>query len=502
MITHRDIKDVSYLNTASVKKHQSITSNDLFWPFYLWRVSAPKENRPLNIFQMLILKLIRTNCTSFDKLCLYSNLDKELIRYIVSQLINDGYLDDWRLTEKGSSILNGNVDNDSTEKRSYYLIQDATSNTLIPRALNTLSFIENIDLSSSYPKFVKNRGTGKSISPYLIRDTKTVLQPNAEQMSQCMRSYRRTKNELTQANIYIPEATIENSQSIDFIENTPIYAFIHLKLFSINNAERQWYISDPSGLTASVSELNIAAEILAAKNKDFAKRINKVLGIDEEGKVVSYNEQQKKFEEQVNIQVLSQYSWAQTYPTVERHIKGMLRVKMQVTSDAKPNFELIDSLLSEQQRVLEAWLKELIAPNRNNEEWKIFVKGRHADGKTRFENDRALLKEIYKRVDGVTDEVAYQLATVAPGRIQNALQYGEQSLKALLAAALLKAPNTIESITKEYPSWLEKVIVLANDRNEYSSHAGKKAIEKEIVLEHLASVEVLLAVIEQFIGSK
>jgi hypothetical protein len=72
MISHKDIQDVSYLRNKENQKVEYIVSKDMFWPFYLWRVSAPKEKAPLNIFQMLIIRLIRADCNAIDKLCLYN----------------------------------------------------------------------------------------------------------------------------------------------------------------------------------------------------------------------------------------------------------------------------------------------------------------------------------------------------------------------------------------------------------------------------------------------
>lgn len=97
MITHKDIQEVCYLK-SKLNRYQN--EKDIFWPFYLWRVAAPKSKPSLNIFQMLVLKLILAGCRDNEKLCRYSNLDKELIKYILAQLTNDGYLDGWKQTEK------------------------------------------------------------------------------------------------------------------------------------------------------------------------------------------------------------------------------------------------------------------------------------------------------------------------------------------------------------------------------------------------------------------
>jgi hypothetical protein len=501
VISHNDIKNVSYIKNKEGKRVNYSAAKELFWPFYLWRVTAPKEQVPLNIFQMLVLKLVRAGTTTLEKLCLYSNLDKELVRYILAQLTNDVYLTEWNLTAKAISLLDGKEVNENAETGSYYLIQDAISGNLIPRVMSSLPFIENVDFSEKFPKFIESKGTGRISKPMLIQNTQPPKQPSAEQMSMCLRAYRRELNQLKQADVYVPEASKKFSTSIEFIEESAISVFAHIRLFSTYGGERLWYLSDPTGLTMSVPELNAIAEELIAKNKLFASKVNDVMGIAEEGKVVGYREQQQKFEVQAKTELLSRYSWVQKYPLIEKHLLGMLRLKIEILTEKTTRFELFDSLLSEQQRVLEAWLKTIIEPRESNTQWHIFVVdwgGSHP----KLQMNRRILKEVYLRVDGVSDGVAKQLATVTAGRVQHALTDGGQSLKALLAAALIKAPNVIESINSKYPGWLELIIDLANDRNKFASHAGGKNIEKEVVISHLTSVERLLDLIEKFLGSK
>lgn len=501
MISHNDIKNVSYIKNKEGKKVNYSAAKELFWPFYLWRVIAPKELAPLNIFQMLVLKLLRAGCNTIEKLCLYTNLDKELVKYILAQLTNDGYLTEWNLTQKAVSLLEGKEYNGTTETSSYYLVQDAISGNLIPRVLSTLPFIENVDFTEKFPKFVESRGTGRISKPLLIQNTLPAKQPTAEQMSICLRAHRRELNQLKQADLSVPESNQNLSTSIEFIEDSPISVFAHIRLFSTYGGDRLWYLSDPTGLTISVPELNDVAEKLIVKNKLFASKVNEVMGIAEDGKVVGYNEQRQKFEEQAKTELFSQYSWVQQYPLIEKHVKGMLRLKIEVLSEKVPRFELVDALLSEQQRVLEAWLKTIMQPSESNTQWHIFVVKWEVNHPS-FQMNKRILKEIYLRVDGVSEEVAYRLATVKAGNVRSALTTGEQSLKPLLAGLFLKFPHVIEAINKKFPTWLDLIISLAEDRNKFASHAGGKTINKDVVINHLASVETLLAVIEKFLGSK
>jgi len=501
MISHRDIQNVCYLKSSVNNQAYYDKQQDVFWPFHLWRVAAPKEEAPLNIFQMLLLKLVKAGCTANDKLCLYSNLDKELVKYILAQLTNKGFLDGWNVTEKAVSLFEGKELN-TQETSSYYLIQDATSGKLMPRVLSSLPHIDNMDFSAQFPRFVVSKGSGKLAKPLLVKNTQRAEQPTAEQMNVCLRGHRRVLNQLKQADLYVSDADLNVSYSIEFIEQEPIAVFMHTRLFSTITGERSWYLSDPTGLTETLPELNEVAEKVIETNKSFASRVNDVIGIAEEEHVTSYQEQILQFEEQAKVELLSKYPWVQKEPLIEKHLLGMLRLKKQVEFESSPRFELLDGLLSELQRVLEAWLKKMINPVEANSEWKVFVKEWAGKHPIKYQENRRIREEVFCRVDGVSKEVGYQLSTVPPKSIRSALTHGTQSLKPLIAGMLLKHPSIVEAINNKYPEWLDLIIPLANDRNKFASHAGGKSISKENVMEHLSSVDELLIVLERFLGSK
>ncbi|WP_445778066.1 hypothetical protein [Shewanella sp.] len=497
MITHRDVQDVCYLK-SKLNRHQ--IEKDLFWPFYLWRVAAPKSKPSLNIFQMLVLKLILAGCRDVEKLCRYSNLDKELIRYILAQLTNDGYLDGWSHTDKAKDLFLG-VEESTNEKTSYYILQDATTGKLMPRILSTFPHIEDMDFSEPFPKFRLSKGSGKLVKPLLINNTVQPEVPTAEQMNSCLRSYRRVLNQLNQADFYISDNTLEVTYSIEFIEPEPIAAFIHTKLFSTITGERSWYLSDPTGLTETLTELNDVAEQLLISNKHFASRVNEVMGIAQDEHTLNYKQQEQIFEEQAKVELLSNYPWVQKYSLIEKHVLAALRFKNQVEQCLSPRSEILEGLLSELQKIIEAWLKILIKPNEANNDWQVLVM-RWNGNRPIFQHDKRLIGQIYLEVSGVSEYAAKRLATVRGGNVQSAMTTGNQSLKPMLAAMLLTFPKVVEQLTMQLHNWLDKAIQLADDRNKKASHASGEVLTKEEVLSHLDSVDDFLKVLERILGSK
>lgn len=497
MITHKDIQDVCYLKNK-LNRYQN--EKDIFWPFYLWRVAAPKSKPSLNIFQMLVLKLILAGCHDNEKLCRYSNLDKELIKYILAQLTNDGYLDGWKQTEKARELFLG-VENSTNEKTCYYMLQDATTGKLLPRVLSTLPHIESMDFTERFPQFVRSKGSGKLVKPLLISNTVKPEAPTSEQMNTSLRAYRRVLNQLKQADFYVSDDTLEVSYSIEFIEPEPIAAFIHTKLFSTISGERSWYLSDPTGLTETLPELNDVAEQLLASNKNFASRVNEVMGIAEDEHTLNYKQQEQLFDEQAKVELLSNYPWVQEHSLVEKHVLATLRLKNQVVQSQTTRPEVLEGLLSELQKIVEAWLKTFMKPNEARSDWEVLVM-RWNGNRPIFQHDKRLIEQIYLGVSGVSAHAAYRLATVRGGNVRSAMTRGDQSLKPMLAAMLLTFPKDVEQLSTQLPNWLDNAVQLADDRNKKASHASGEVLSKEEAMSHFESTIELLAVLESFLGSK
>ena len=542
MISHQDIEDASYLKSSMNNKVYFERKRDLFWPFYLWRVTAPKEKPPLNIFQTLLLKLVRAGCNANDKLSLYSNLNIDLIRHILQELMSEGYLINWSLTEKAVLFLEGKEVN-TQETSSYYLIQDVISGTLMPRVLSSLSNIEGMDFSKEYPQFRENRAKGKLTKPFLVRHNQQPeqSQPTAEQMNVCLRSYKREKNRYKQANMYDSDEAFEDD-SIEFIEDRPIAVFMHMRLFSAAG-DQPWYLSDPTGLTPALAELRESADKLIKLNKPFATLINHVMGIaahetlpidelspeirtkpesphgvtgsnETDNGVDDPNRHIDKKRDLVNEhaekRLSERYSWVKEYEPIRKEIFKALVLKIDIEYiDTSDNTQIskskeveklifIEGLIGYLQKTVEALVKTLNKPNKSNKEWESLVIEWDGYKPKKYQTDKKLLKTMYEEA-GASKQEAEQLKHVRCGYIQRAAQHGDTSLKALLAGMLLASPKEVKKevnqISKEYPDWLDKMLKLTTDRNE-ASHASRNQVTKDQAFGHFKSVEDLLIVMQ------
>jgi len=502
-MNHNDIKNVTYLNVVKPASFSYVKQRDVFWPFFLWRVLAPKNQPALDVFQVLILKLLKAGCSSEGSICEYSNLDnvlvgKLLLDLMAADLTYGKIKGEWKITQKGRDSLKG-VEAESNETMSYYLVQDALTGQLLPRVLTRLSYIDSMDFSEKYPAFIISRSSGKKSRPLLIETSKTnIEQPSVEQMSDCLRGFRRDQNKLIQKDMCVSDKQQKIKNSISLIEDEAIPVFIHLKLFSVCSGERSWYLSDPTGLTTTVPELNDIAEQVLISNKVFASSINNVLGIADKDHASDYLKQKDKFSESAKLELHSNYSWTQSHDMIREQVLGMLRIKKEVEFEKKPKQEQLRSLLSELHNVIEAWIKTILRPDKKNTEWRKLP-----SPKEHREDRDKLAQELYLRTEGVSTYVAQRLATVRRGSIQAALTMGNQSLKPLLSAMILKFPWVVEQLNREYSDWLDLSVQLSDDRNTKGSHANSKGevLTKEEIMNHVESVERLLAVSEKLIGS-
>jgi len=499
MINHKNLENISYIASKTPAGLYTEARKELFWPFFLWRVLAKKVEEPLNVFQLLVLKLVKAGCAENEKLVEYCNLDKELVKYILVELTNDEYLEGWRLTDKAHDLLNGE-EISSSESCVYYIVQDATTLKLLPRVLTTIPYLDGVSVKDGKPCFVKNRSSGREIKPYLIKKAKPAVKPTVEQVIDSLRGYRRTISQLDQIDEFTPENELNDHAEIEFIEEDAIPVYCNLSLFSTVSGDRPWYLSDPTGLSHSLSELNEIAEQLLEKDKGFSARVDDVLGIADSEKESTYKEKTRYFEEKAKTELFSNYTWVSKNEVITKHTLAMLRFKIQAEGEPKPHSALLEALLSELQKVIEAWLKSFIKPDRNNTDWHVLVT-RWNSGKPVYQHNKALTKEMYLRIDGVSEFSAKCLSTVNGGTLTYALTKSGQSLKPMLAALLLSHPNVHLQINREFPSWLDAMVSLANDRNNKASHASGQYLTKEDAFIHVRAVDQLLTVLEKLLGN-
>ena len=486
MRNHKDLESVEYIKPPS-RSYYDTKPQNLWWPFWAWRIIAPEEADETDIFQELILRLIKAGSHEIGELVKYSCLHRELVIHLIAILDGKGLLQGWELTEQGEkAVVDGYQRSDKVN--TYYLLQDADSGKLVPRVFRSLRYIDNVTVNESKVSYLQSRSSGRNVRPYILRTSRnTPVQPSVDEVYDAIRSHRLDRNRLNQAGLDSDAMTLFEDQ-IELLDDDPFPVYMHLQLFTELGGKRPWYISDPANLLPSLDMLNRVADTRLETDKFFAERVDEILGISIDKEANTYDDVNTQIDEKIKAQLIMNYSWVSHFPQVEKYVLLMLKDKQVLECAAEKAPWMRERLVSSMHLVCESIVKMLSPPDEKNEEWK----------KIRFEDERKnrrLIKEIYLCCDAVDDQIADNFSFIRSGQIKGAMQRGDQSLRQLLAAMVLTIPHIVMEIERVVPGWLNQAISLGKSRNK-ADHANDHIIDDKDVSVHLEFIEKILKFIE------
>lgn len=486
MRNHKDLESVEYIKPLS-RNYYDTKPQNLWWPFWAWRIIAPEEADETDVFQELILRLIKAGAQDRVKLEKYSCLHSEFVIHLIAILEGKGLLQGWELTEKGEkAVVDGYQRSDKVS--TYYLLQDADSGKLVPRVFRSLSYIDNVTVDKNKASYLHSRGSGRNVRPYILRTSRDApIQPSVDEVYDSIRSHRLDRNRLSQAGLDSDAMTLYEDQ-IELLDDDPFPVYMHLQLFTELGGERPWYISDPTNLLPSLDMLNRVADNRRETDKFFAERVDELLGISIDKEANTYDDVNMQIDEKIKAQLIMNYSWVSHFPQVEKYVLLMLKDKQVLECAAEKAPWMRERLVSSIQLVCESIVKMLSPPDEKNEEWK----------KVHFKdewNNRRQIKDIYLQCDAVDDQLAFNFSKIRSGQIKVAMKKGDQSLRQLLAAMVLIIPQTVMEIERSIPGWLNRAMLLGESRNK-AEHANDQIVGDKEVSDHIEFIERLLNCIE------
>ena len=486
MRNHRDLESVEYIKPPSRDFYDTKPQN-LWWPFWAWRIIALDEADETDIFQELVLRLIKAGSHEIGELAKYSCLHKEFIIHLIAVLDGKGLLQGWELTELGEeAVVDGYQRSDKVS--TYYLLQDADSGKLAPRVFRSLSYIDNVTVNENKVSYLQSRGSGRNIRPYILRTFRdTPIQPSVDEVYDAIRCHRLDRNRLNQAGLDSDAMTLYEDQ-VELLDDAPFPVYMHLQLFTELGGERPWYISDPANLLPSLDMLNHVADNRLETDKFFAERVDEILGISIDKEANAYDDVNAQIDERIKAQLIMNYAWVSRVPQVEKYVLLMLKDKQVLEGASEKMPWMRERLASSMQLVCESIVKMPSPPNERHEEWK----------KVHFKNElnnRRQIKDIYLQCDAVDDQLAFNFSKIRSGQIRAAMQTGNQSLRQLLAAMVLTIPQIVMEIERSIPGWLNRAMLLADSRNK-AEHANEHIIGDKEVSDHIEFIERLLKFIE------
>jgi len=500
MITHKMLEDVEYLKAPANFKDLGRT-RDLWWPFWAWRIVAPKENKESDLLMELMLRLINAGVKDRSRLAKLSCLEEEFVAHLLVLLTEHGYIANWQVTDDGKFYLEKGYQRDN-DFQSFYLLQDPETKKIIPRVLKKLPFIENVFFDGGYPFYIKNRKTGRQIKPFLVREfSESTSQPSSDSIYEAIRKHRIDNNKVKQAEFEYEDVGLMPDQ-VSLLDEMPISVYMNLKLFTGLGGERAWYLSDPTGLLPSLRDLNEVADKRLKSDKGLLKLVESLIGDSLTENERSYLEHQKQLDEHAKIQLMSEYSWATKNASVEKYVLRMLKDKIQIESNKSSRPEALnesfENYLSNLQKICEAIMKILISPNKERFEWEVLeYPETYQKSKVRTrELGRQQKKALFIQSGIEDDDIAWNLSGVKMFDIKIAMQTGEKSLRQLVAAFVLLHSGAVHDLNTALPNWSGRMLALARARNTKSAHANIEEHDASEIQVYDSFVESLLKYVE------
>lgn len=437
----------------------------LLWPVLVHRVLYPEVRRPqLNLFQRAVFGLIRARTTRVEAIAELTGLHPSLIRLILAQ----GESNDWlapevhTLTEKGLRLLDDEEDELSNLK-SGYLLQDAITGQLWPRMVAQLNEMEARDPAAKYPEFLAERKTGKLIKPYVLRYRKREFHPvDNQSLMKAYRDYRedfRFSQQLGLAGQLPAQIRLQGVQRLD---DTPWAARALIWITANEEGAELWSVKDPFDLRDEAWWLREPLNQMVEQDSNLLRNLAPLVGLPQ-AESQSVEEWLASLQKQTDLQVLIEYPWAERQPDIKRYLAALLARKEKLLQGDCGEHEIAAAMM-ECQKLLEVVMQWLIRS------YPAAV-GQLPKQK---KHDAGLNQRILSALEipAFTEDVIGQLSRQKLDQIVRACSSPSASLKALLFAAamgVLGASQHPLKLLSERDLQLHKLLELADLRNQ-SSH--------------------------------
>ncbi len=471
----RAIKEASYKHTF------------FLWPVWVWKVLAPisDQHKSLNIFQRTILGLIQAGKTDAQEIADWMGLEKELVVFIyASQLQPNGWVDTkGQLTTNGENILDSELDK-RRELKTCFIFQDAITGQLWPRVITEFPDVEPTGFNDKgFPEFQRVRETGKAITPLVLepqqRTVSNQSRPNISLFKEAIRQANTTVHNMSARAELEAGVTKLNLSEFDLVEQEPSKAFV---LSWISKDPDQFYnVADPVAVSQIDDWIIQAPNQLATRNVLFANQLKRLIGhtINESE---TWEQMQKRLQEQANFEVLIDYPNIQMVPNLERYLGAVMRRKtlLEEQRDGEyVNAEDCDELMGSCQKAFESCFKYLL------KKWPIQHKAVINQKWTKQELQLALKKIVSNILDGQTLK---DLEGVKAGSVYYAANSQDQgvSLRPLIVATLFTLPthsqHPFANMTPDELS-LKSIVEISKERDQ-TSHASGHQIALEQAITH------------------
>ena len=485
-------KNTQILDYSPHSQQRWRTRQYLLCPVLSYRIIVPiTTSKEPNFLEKAILNLNKIGAYTADELGEIIEIDPQLAALIVSQLIDQKYLDNQgKLTQKGEKVLEGIVFQ-TEEMIAGYIFQNPITGELYPRFLQQLNYAETKRNQSGFPDLVYGT-TGKpkyerAFMPLPI-DNPIISQPSAQEILKAIhghnKSLRNQDSYDEEENYAFPKNQINK---VSFIEEeaTPFWVTTYLYIPENQTEENEWYVCDPFGLGDSIwLQRRLEKQIKNSQPESLNHWFRNFLKQGRETVSDHHWEEYQSFQKQ--LQDDAKFLVEEKLTLV---IKDYDQIFQQLVSMEKTNLEI--EALQNSENIPKDKLEEVMIKAQKVAETVLIQLGKdyptqgncHLLSEANRLHNRTLIQEIANTLN-FNKNLPKTLTDVKPGKVKNVAETGHGSLRPLLLATLFTAAkqpsHPLRNVATQNPNLLIELDTLAKLRDQ-SSHSNQHSLTLEQV---------------------
>jgi hypothetical protein len=483
----------AYLNYSSKPRGKA---RAVLWPVLVHRVLYPEVKQPkMNLFQKVVIRLIRAKTHDPQDIAALTGFHTNLITLIQAQLLSRGWINGkaTELTESGLNAIN-EEDEQSEQLASGYLFQDAWTGKLWPRIDKRLAITEPTNPGEKFPKFSRNRKTGKFLHPFkpFFKGVNHSM-PTTQDALRSWQDYRSDYRAAQQLYGASQIAELVKLPGLSYQSGKPESAWVLVWITPSQNS-KLWSIKDPFAIRDEAWWLADSLPSLIESDRNLARKLGELIGQPEpDHQTVS--EWLLSLQDQADLQVILEYPWAKNEPDIVAAL-SVLITRQATLENGQNHKNDLEAAINEAQKLLEVLMQWLI---------KAFPANMGSLPKQQSNNhdhNKQILLAL--ELPAFTEVTCIVLSRQSLQSAVKSLHTPSSSLKGLVFTAALGTvghENHPLKLLSKQQLQLDKLLKLADLRNQTSHgnsrHTGKTYTEVTIDIAQ-KSIEYALQFTEQF----
>lgn len=451
----------------------------VLWPVHAYRVQyAESQGKSLNLFQRAVLGLARAGCRDAHEMASLLGLHPQMVLLILAQCNSQNWIDSQgRPTANGVGLLDDEEDR-NIDLKAGVLFRDAISGAFWPRivSIDGLNEIESIAAAGELPVFKPLRAERKNIEPHVFSADRDVpAHFDSRDIQKAYHAYRLDHFNARQLYGGIEVEPQVHAHGIELMHEQAEPMYMLTWVTPDETGDRPWRVCDPFALRQQVPWLDHTFDSLLSHPRQhrLMRRLATMIG-KPQPEQQNVKEWLRQLEQELDFELLTEHPWVAREKLIGRYFR-VLSWRTRVMEQAFGRHEL-ESALTDAQKLCEAVCQWVV--RRYPISIDVVPPTKHRDPAL----NQGLLEEL--DLPALTPDLIRSLANQDTSLVRKALGGANQSLKAMLFAALLTTLNRPEHPFRHLAPEalaLGRLLQLAKSRNEATHASGKEFHMTEVV---------------------